>query len=54
MKKPARSDSDVEGMSDGFDRATAYGTIETHDDPSMGWARCVLRVGVSVSARLRC
>ena len=32
-------DSDVEGMSDGFDRRTAYGTIETHDDPSMGWAR---------------
>lgn len=32
-------DSDVEGMTDGFDERTAYGTIEGFDDPSMGWAR---------------
>jgi len=32
-------DSDVEGMSDGFDERTAYGFIDGHDDPSMGWAR---------------
>ncbi|MEW5305154.1 MAG: hypothetical protein WDW36_007715 [Sanguina aurantia] len=30
-------DSDVEGMSDGFDERTAYGSIEGFDDPSMGW-----------------
>ena len=32
-------DSDVEGMTDGFDERTAYGGIEGFDDPSMGWAR---------------
>ncbi|GIL62084.1 hypothetical protein Vafri_16376 [Volvox africanus] len=32
-------DSDVEGMSDGFDERTAYGSIEGFDDPSMGWGR---------------
>lgn len=32
-------DSDIEGMSDGFDDRTAYGSIEYFDDPSMGWAR---------------
>lgn len=32
-------DSDVEGMTDGFDDRTAYGGIEGFDDPSMGWAR---------------
>lgn len=32
-------DSDVEGMSDGFDDATAYGAIDGFDDPSMGWGR---------------
>ena len=32
-------DHDVEGMSDGFDRPTAYGHIDGIDDPSMGWAR---------------
>lgn len=32
-------DSDVEGMTDGFDDHTAYGSIEGFDDPSMGWAR---------------
>ncbi|GFH25286.1 glycosyltransferase, partial [Haematococcus lacustris] len=32
-------DSDVEGMTDGFDEPTAYGSIEGFDDPSMGWAR---------------
>ena len=32
-------DSDVEGMSDGFDERTAYGFIDGFDDPSMGWAR---------------
>eukprot|EP00798_Chlamydomonas_sp_ICE-L_P003487 gene3487-13553_t len=32
-------DHDVEGMTDGFDERTAYGSIEGFDDPSMGWAR---------------
>jgi len=32
-------DSDVEGMSDGYDPHTAYGAIDGFDDPSMGWAR---------------
>uniref|UniRef100_A0A061SDG7 Glycosyltransferase n=1 Tax=Tetraselmis sp. GSL018 TaxID=582737 RepID=A0A061SDG7_9CHLO len=32
-------DSDVEGMSDGFDERTAYGFVDGFDDPSMGWAR---------------
>lgn len=34
-------DSDVEGMSDGFDKHTAYGAIDGYDDPSMGWSRWV-------------
>lgn len=32
-------DSDVEGMSDGFDAATAYGAIDGYEDVSMGWSR---------------
>lgn len=32
-------DSDVEGMSDGFDDNSAYGEIYGVDDPSMGWSR---------------
>lgn len=32
-------DSDVEGMSDGFDNGTAYGYNDVLDDPTMGWAR---------------
>mmetsp|Transcript_728 Transcript_728/g.1991 ORF Transcript_728/g.1991 Transcript_728/m.1991 type:complete len:392 (-) Transcript_728:462-1637(-) len=32
-------DSDVEGMTDGFDERTAYGSIEGYEDASMGWAR---------------
>eukprot|EP00878_Enallax_costatus_P031431 GHUV01034376.1.p1 GENE.GHUV01034376.1~~GHUV01034376.1.p1 ORF type:complete len:298 (+),score=65.46 GHUV01034376.1:1192-2085(+) len=32
-------DHDLEGMSDGFDKPTAYGLIDGFDDPSMGWAR---------------
>lgn len=32
-------DHDVEGMTDGYDAATAYGHIDGIDDPSMGWAR---------------
>lgn len=32
-------DHDVEGMTDGFDAATAYGQIEGYEDPSMGWSR---------------
>mmetsp|Transcript_6937 Transcript_6937/g.11803 ORF Transcript_6937/g.11803 Transcript_6937/m.11803 type:complete len:388 (-) Transcript_6937:991-2154(-) len=32
-------DSDVEGMSDGFDERGAYGAIDGFDDPTMGWAR---------------
>lgn len=32
-------DSDVEGMTDGWDHGTAYGYNDVADDPSMGWAR---------------
>jgi len=32
-------DSDVEGMSDGFDHGTAYGYDDVFDDPKMGWSR---------------
>jgi arabinosyltransferase len=32
-------DSDVEGMSDGFDSSTAYGSIDGYEDVSMGWSR---------------
>lgn len=32
-------DSDVEGMTDGFDPGTAYGEIYGIDDASMGWSR---------------
>lgn len=32
-------DSDIEGMTDGFDEHTAYGSIEGFDDPTMGWGR---------------
>eukprot|EP00879_Flechtneria_rotunda_P018582 GHRR01019498.1.p1 GENE.GHRR01019498.1~~GHRR01019498.1.p1 ORF type:complete len:352 (+),score=74.77 GHRR01019498.1:376-1431(+) len=32
-------DHDLEGMSDGFDKPTAYGHIEGYEDKSMGWAR---------------
>mmetsp|Transcript_23 Transcript_23/g.50 ORF Transcript_23/g.50 Transcript_23/m.50 type:complete len:368 (+) Transcript_23:166-1269(+) len=32
-------DSDVEGMTDGFDERTAYGSIEGYEDKSMGWSR---------------
>ncbi|EIE27038.1 hypothetical protein COCSUDRAFT_11236, partial [Coccomyxa subellipsoidea C-169] len=32
-------DSDVEGMSDGWDNATAYGYNDVRDDAAMGWAR---------------
>ncbi|KAL6751100.1 nucleotide-diphospho-sugar transferase-domain-containing protein [Haematococcus lacustris] len=32
-------DSDVEGMSDGFDPQTAYGWDDVFDDPKMGWSR---------------
>jgi hypothetical protein len=32
-------DHDLEGMTDGFDAATAYGQIEGFEDPSMGWSR---------------
>ena len=32
-------DSDVEGMSDGYDDLTAYGAIYGVDDESMGWSR---------------
>lgn len=32
-------DSDVEGMTDGFDDRTAYGHIDGFDDPTMGWGR---------------
>ena len=32
-------DSDVEGLSDGYDERTAYGWNDGIDDPKMGWAR---------------
>ena len=32
-------DSDVEGLSDGYDTRSAYGWNDGIDDPSMGWAR---------------
>lgn len=32
-------DSDVEGMTDGFDERTAYGSIEGYQDASMGWSQ---------------
>jgi len=32
-------DSDIEGMSDGFNEATAYGYDDVFDDPEMGWSR---------------
>jgi hypothetical protein len=32
-------DSDVEGMTDGFDERTAYGGIEGFQDKSMGWSQ---------------
>ncbi|CAL5218343.1 g3 [Coccomyxa viridis] len=32
-------DCDVEGMSDGWDNATAYGYNDVKEDASMGWAR---------------
>jgi hypothetical protein len=32
-------DSDVEGMTDGWDNGTAYGYNDVADDASMGWAR---------------
>lgn len=32
-------DSDVEGMTDGYDDGTAYGEMYGVDDPSMGWSR---------------
>lgn len=32
-------DSDVEGMTDGFDERTGYGQIDGFDDPTMGWGR---------------
>ena len=39
-------DSDVEGMTDGFDDQTAYGEIDGIDDASMvrGGAACALQV----------
>ncbi|CAI5506065.1 unnamed protein product [Closterium sp. Naga37s-1] len=33
-------DSDVEGMTDGFSNATAYGYDDVLDDPALGWGRC--------------
>lgn len=32
-------DHDIEAMSDGFDEPTAYGSIDSMDDASMGWSR---------------
>ncbi|XRA96823.1 arabinosyltransferase [Pycnococcus provasolii] len=40
-----KRDADVEGMSDGFDETTAYGEIQGHDDPTMGWSRYAQKIG---------
>ncbi|GAB4813747.1 hypothetical protein N2152v2_000793 [Parachlorella kessleri] len=34
-----KRDSDIEGMSDGWDNGTAYGYNDVADDPAMGWGR---------------
>lgn len=41
-------DSDVEGLSDGFDERTAYGYVDGIDDPSMGWARYAQTIRIFV------
>eukprot|EP00892_Ulva_mutabilis_P003675 jgi/Ulvmu1/167/UM001_0171.1 len=41
-------DSDVEGMSDGWDAAKAYGYNDVFDDPQMGWSRYSHSIRVSV------
>ena len=41
-------DHDLEGMSDGFDVATAYGAIIGHDDPS---APCKLAAAASLQSQ---
>ena len=44
MTPYASRDSDVEGMSDGYDPHTSYGAIDGFYDPSMGWARSVVGI----------
>jgi arabinosyltransferase len=44
-------DSDVEGMSDGWDAAKAYGYNDVFDDPAMGWSRYSHSMRVSVMNR---
>lgn len=43
-----KRDSDVEGLSDGYDDRTAYGYIDGIDDPGMGWARYAQTVRIFV------
>ena len=41
-------DSDVEGLSDGYDERTAYGYVDGIDDPSMGWSRYAQTIRIFV------
>jgi arabinosyltransferase len=47
-------DVDVEGMSDGWDDAKAYGYNDVYDDPAMGWSRYSHSMRVSVINRCAC
>jgi arabinosyltransferase len=44
-------DVDVEGMSDGWDQAKAYGYNDVFDSPEMGWSRYSHSMRVSVINR---
>jgi len=43
-----KRDSDIEGLSDGFDERTAYGYVDGIDDPGMGWARYAQTIRIFV------
>ena len=43
-----KRDSDIEGLSDGYDERTAYGYVDGIDDPSMGWARYAQTIRIFV------
>jgi arabinosyltransferase len=44
-------DSDIEGMSDGWDEAKSYGYNDVFDSPEMGWSRYSHSMRVSVINR---
>ena len=44
-------DADIEGMSDGWDAAKAYGYNDVFDSPEMGWSRYSHSMRVSVINR---